>query len=152
MQQEKDSRDMSVISRESNQLPADIDDFHNGLRILARMIARAYIKELDLKHQQLKEKQANAKSTSSKANLIRKFPKRRLALTVPETAVLLGVDRASVYDGVISGQIPSIRIGQEIVIPKAALVKLLSISLKDDKKNLNPYPNELAPQTLVESR
>ena len=31
MQQEKDSRDMSVISRESNQLPADIDDFHNGL-------------------------------------------------------------------------------------------------------------------------
>jgi len=40
MQQEKDSRDMSVISRESNQLSADIDDFHNGLRILARMIAK----------------------------------------------------------------------------------------------------------------
>jgi excisionase family DNA binding protein len=73
--------------------------------------------------------------TSSKANLMRKFPKRRLALTVPEIAVLLGVDRASVYDGVISGQIPSIKRGQEIVIPKAALVKLLSISLKDDKKN-----------------
>jgi excisionase family DNA binding protein len=134
MQQEKDNRE-SVMNRESNQPSADIDDFHNGLRILARMIARAYIKELDLKHQQLKEKQANAKSTSSKANLIRKFPKRRLALTVPETAVLLGVDRASVYDGVISGQIPSVRIGQKIVIPKAALVKLLSISLKDDKKN-----------------
>ncbi|MFZ2037732.1 MAG: helix-turn-helix domain-containing protein, partial [Dehalococcoidales bacterium] len=62
------------------------------------------------------------------------FPKRRLALTVPETAVLLGVDRPSVYDSVISGQIPSVMIGQGIVIPKAALVKLLSISLKDDKK------------------
>jgi hypothetical protein len=47
MQQEKDNRDMSVMNRESNQPPADIDDFHNGLRILARMIARAYIKELD---------------------------------------------------------------------------------------------------------
>jgi hypothetical protein len=37
------------------------------------MIAMAYIKDLDLKHQQLKEKQANAEPTSSKANLIRKL-------------------------------------------------------------------------------
>ena len=133
MQQEKDNREISVMSRESNQPLADTDDFHNGLRILARMIARAYIKDMDLKHQQLKEKQANVEPTSSKANMIRKFPKRRLALTVPETAVLLGVDRVSVYDSVISGQIPSVRIVQEIVIPKAALVKLLSISLKENR-------------------
>ena len=62
MQQEKDNREILVMSRGSNQPPADIDDFHNGLRILARMIARVYIKDLDLKHQQLKEKEANART------------------------------------------------------------------------------------------
>ena len=92
MQQEKDNREISVMNRESNQPPADIDDFHNGLRILAKMIAMAYLKALDLKHQQLKEKEAIAEPTSSKTNLIKKIPKGRLALTVPETAILLGVD------------------------------------------------------------
>ncbi len=89
MQQEKANSEMSLMNRESNQRPTDIDDFHNGLRILAKMIARAYLKARDLKHQQLKEKEAIAEPTLSKANLIRNFPKRRLALTIPETAVPL---------------------------------------------------------------
>ena len=68
---------MSVMNRESNQRPPDIDDFHNGLRILAKMIARAYLKARDLKHQQLKEKQAIAEPTTSKASLIGKITKGR---------------------------------------------------------------------------
>ncbi len=134
MQQEKDNRKMSVMNRGLNQRLADIGDFHNGLRILARMIARAYLKDLALKHQQLKEKEATVETTLSKTNLIKKLPKKHLALTVPETAELLGLDRASVYDAVISDQIPSVRIGQQIVIPKAALVKILSKSLKTIKR------------------
>ena len=130
MQQEKADRGMSMINRGSNLRPADIEDFNNGLRILARMIARAYLKDLALKHQQLKGKEAVAETTPSNTKLIKKIPKGRLALTVPETAKLLGVDRTSIYDSVISGQIPSVRIGQRIVIPKAALVKILS---EDDK-------------------
>lgn len=46
MQQEKDDRGMSMMNRGSNLRPADIEDFYNGLRILARMIARAYLKDL----------------------------------------------------------------------------------------------------------
>ncbi len=126
MQQEKYDRGMSMMNRGSNLRPADIEDFYNGLRILARMIARAYLKDLALKHQQLKEKEVVAETTPSNTKLIKKIPKRRLALTVPETAKLLGVDRTSIYDSVISGQLPSVRIGQRIVIPKAALVKILS--------------------------
>ena len=66
MQQEKDNREMSVMNSESNKRPADIDDFQNGLRILAKMIAIAYLKALDLKRQQLKEKEAIAEHSSSK--------------------------------------------------------------------------------------
>jgi len=109
MQQEKDDRGMSMMNRGSNLHPADIEDFYNGLRILARMIVRAYLKDLALKHQQLKEKEVVADTTPSNTKLIKKIPKGRLALTVPETAKLLGVDRTSIYDSVISGQIPSVR-------------------------------------------
>ena len=98
MQQEKDARGMSMMNRGSNLRPADIEDFYNSLRILARMIARAYLKDLALKHQQLKEKEGAVETTPSKTELIKKIPRGRLALTVPETAILLGVDRTSVYD------------------------------------------------------
>jgi excisionase family DNA binding protein len=46
---------------------------------------------------------------------------RRLTLTVMETAELLGLSRASAYEGVRNGQIPSLRIGKRILIPRSAL-------------------------------
>jgi excisionase family DNA binding protein len=49
----------------------------------------------------------------------------RLTLTVEEAAVMLGVSRAGAYEAVQRGEIPSIRIGRRILVPKAALQKLL---------------------------
>ena len=91
MQQEKDNRKMSVMNRGLNQRLADTDDFHNGLRILARIIAKAYLKNLALKHRQLKRIEATVETASSKTNktTIRKLPKKRLALTTPKTTKLL---------------------------------------------------------------
>lgn len=49
----------------------------------------------------------------------------RLTLTVEEAAALLGVSRALAYDMVKVGKIPAIRFGKRLVIPRAALERLL---------------------------
>ena len=46
-------------------------------------------------------------------------------LTVPEAARKLGIGRNAAYEGVRAGDIPSIRIGKRLVVPKAALERLL---------------------------
>lgn len=49
----------------------------------------------------------------------------KLVLTVPEAGALLGVSRAHAYLMVKMGQIPVIKLGRRIVVPKAALEKML---------------------------
>jgi excisionase family DNA binding protein len=51
----------------------------------------------------------------------------RATVTVDEAASILGVGRASAYEGVRTGRIPSIRISERrIVVPRAALDRLLN--------------------------
>jgi excisionase family DNA binding protein len=50
----------------------------------------------------------------------------RLTLTVDETRRKLGLSRGLIYQAIHEGQIPSIRIGRRILIPRAALEKLLA--------------------------
>ena len=50
----------------------------------------------------------------------------RMTLTVEETAVVLGIGRTAAYAGVRSGTIPSRRIGRRIVVPIAALERMLT--------------------------
>ena len=52
---------------------------------------------------------------------------RRLALSVPEAAELLGISRALAYELVARGEIPSIRLGWRIVVPRVALHALVGI-------------------------
>jgi excisionase family DNA binding protein len=49
----------------------------------------------------------------------------RLTLTVEEAARLLGISRAFAYEAVRRGEIPSIRIGRRVLVPKAALKRLV---------------------------
>jgi excisionase family DNA binding protein len=49
----------------------------------------------------------------------------RLTLTVEEAAQALGISRASAYEAVRAKQIPSVRIGKRILVPKAALARML---------------------------
>ena len=46
--------------------------------------------------------------------------------TVEETAVALGIGRNSAYQGVKTGEIPSIKIGGRILVPTKALERKLS--------------------------
>jgi excisionase family DNA binding protein len=47
-------------------------------------------------------------------------------LNVEDAARILGISRNSAYEAVARGEIPSLRFGKRIVIPKVALDRLLS--------------------------
>jgi len=49
----------------------------------------------------------------------------RLTFTVDETRRKLGLSRGLIYQAIHQGQIPHIRIGKRILIPRAALEKFL---------------------------
>ena len=49
----------------------------------------------------------------------------RLTLTVEEAAATLGISRAFAYEAVRRGEIPSIRIGRRVLVPRVALDRLV---------------------------
>jgi excisionase family DNA binding protein len=49
-----------------------------------------------------------------------------LVLTPIETAKLLRIGRGMVYEQIRCGVIPSIRMGRKILVPRAALLKMLN--------------------------
>lgn len=51
--------------------------------------------------------------------------KQRLTLSIAEAAVHLGISRNSCYLAARTGQIPTIIIGRRILVPTAALKRLL---------------------------
>jgi excisionase family DNA binding protein len=50
---------------------------------------------------------------------------KRLTLTVDSCARLLGLSRNSCYEGIKRGEIPHIKVGKRILIPRRALEKML---------------------------
>jgi len=60
---------------------------------------------------------------------------KKLTLTIEEAANLLGIGRNLCYDRVKTGEIPVIKIGRRLLVPRSALEKLLS----------NPKPLNLKP-------
>jgi excisionase family DNA binding protein len=49
----------------------------------------------------------------------------RLTLTVEEAGRLCGVSRGVAYQAVAAGEIPSVRLGRRILVPRASLLALL---------------------------
>ncbi len=52
-------------------------------------------------------------------------PAARPTITVNEAGELLGVSRSTAYEAVRVGEIPSIRLGRRLVVPTAAIRKML---------------------------
>ncbi len=61
---------------------------------------------------------------SSGAGAVAESP-GRLTWTVEEAASALGISRAFAYDAVRRGEIPAIKIGRRILVPRMALNRLL---------------------------
>jgi excisionase family DNA binding protein len=49
-----------------------------------------------------------------------------LVLTVEEVAEILRIGRSTAYDAINRGEIPSVRVGRRLLVPRHALDKLLS--------------------------
>lgn len=60
-------------------------------------------------------------------------PTERLTYSIEETAKLLGISKNSCYLAVKTGQVPSLKIGSRILIPKAALEKMLAAANTDER-------------------
>jgi excisionase family DNA binding protein len=56
----------------------------------------------------------------------------RLTYSVAEAAKLLGMSTAVAYERTRTGELPSIRIGSRILIPRRRLEKLLGVSAEED--------------------
>ncbi len=52
----------------------------------------------------------------------------RLTYSVPEAAEKLGIGRSAAYEAARTGQLPTIKIGKRILVPRAALERLLGIA------------------------
>jgi excisionase family DNA binding protein len=54
-------------------------------------------------------------------------PSKEPTISVERAGLLLGISRGSAYEAVRRGEVPSIRIGHRVVVPTAALLRLLGI-------------------------
>jgi excisionase family DNA binding protein len=53
----------------------------------------------------------------------------RLVLTVAEAAELLGISRAFAYELVARGEVPSLRLGRRVVVPRVQLLALVDAAV-----------------------
>ena len=52
-------------------------------------------------------------------------PEKKLTITVPEAARMLGISRGLAYEMAREGTIPALRFGRRMVVPLAAIKRML---------------------------
>jgi excisionase family DNA binding protein len=58
------------------------------------------------------------------------FQRETVTLRVTEVARILGISRGSAYEAIQRGEIPHIRIGRRVLVPKKALDRFLNGEVK----------------------
>jgi excisionase family DNA binding protein len=53
-------------------------------------------------------------------------PQTPIVISIPEAAVLAGISRQSAYEAARRGEIPTVRIGRRILVPRSRLLRLLN--------------------------
>jgi excisionase family DNA binding protein len=53
------------------------------------------------------------------------MPTERQTLKIEEAAKILGISRNTAYEAVKSGQVPIVKIGRRLLVPRAALERML---------------------------
>jgi excisionase family DNA binding protein len=113
-----------IPEKESDDPTEAVKALESGLKILARMIVKAIMKELSTQERIPADTSNNLTMSTSRTSLSEQSGKS-FAFSAGEVAKLLGVSKNTVYDAVRTGRIPSIRFGKRIIIPRVALVKKL---------------------------
>lgn len=62
----------------------------------------------------------------------------RLCFSIPQTARMLGISRGLAYELARSGQLPIVRLGKRLLVPKMALEQMLAKveTSKDKRKSI----------------
>ena len=68
---------------------------------------------------------SDAIDTVDLENRLRKLAENRIALSVEETAKVLGLARSTVFDSIKRGEIPVVRIGRRMLVPIPGLARML---------------------------
>jgi len=103
-----------------------------GVRIIARMIVKAITAELREQERFFGDAGSGLKAPVSSVGSGVNRPGESLVYSVPEAMKLPGISRATAYNLIQTGQIPCLRFGKRILIPKIALTKLTeeAVSIK----------------------
>ena len=133
--------DLEVLYRELQSRWRDMEDWvkrtsptpTQSQNFVTERLPESYAEEL-LRLSQLHEQSLRRYIEASK--IIREKPHphpqplstsdQKLALSVDETAKLLGVSRNTVYEAIRQNRITAIRFGRRMLVPRAALEQLLS--------------------------
>ncbi|HET6665286.1 MAG TPA: helix-turn-helix domain-containing protein [Acidimicrobiales bacterium] len=71
--------------------------------------------------------QPNASDTERRIQQMPTKPDQRLTISVEEAGRLLGISRGLAYELVNRGELPSVRLGRRIVVPRRALDRMLDL-------------------------
>lgn len=55
-----------------------------------------------------------------------------LTVSIPEAAKMLGISRNLAYAGAARGEIPTVKVGHRVLVPRAALDRLLNAPHKNE--------------------
>jgi excisionase family DNA binding protein len=121
---------MEKIERISPENTKEAQALENTLRIFARIIARACIKEIASDAQALNELIKELTELFNRTILTQQHSQERPVLTPTEVAEILRVSPATVYKAVRRHEIPHVRIGDRILVPRGALNKMLAEATK----------------------
>jgi len=95
--------------------------FSEYLKIFAKMIAREVNKERAV------FTNTENKRNDVKSGFVRSLKgQEKLTLSVNEVSKLLGLSRSATYELIRTAQIPSIKFGRKILVPRAKLEMMLS--------------------------
>jgi len=65
------------------------------------------------------------KMSRGETNILDNKFQKKLTITVPEAAKMLGISRGLAYEMAREGAIPTLRFGRRMVVPRAAIERLL---------------------------
>lgn len=71
----------------------------------------------------------------------------RMTVTVEEAAHLLGIGRQSAYQAARAGELPTIRLGRRLLVPRCKLDALLGLENDEGRPAGNGTPSENSPGT-----
>ena len=72
-----------------------------------------------------------------------RFEDLPLALTVPEAAAVLRIGRSAAYEAVDRDELPAVRIGRRLRVPRYALARLLGIDDEGGDRTSQESPDPL---------